>query len=458
MDKVLQGDGSKVLGVQRNTKGKSLKLMDNMLVNKAHLTDNKAPITDSTNFKVIGIDKMELLDTDGQVYELDVDKNGDKENTSKTYLTSKITVKTGMIGPYAFVNKNYQTAHWYNFKVRITWSDSSYEEYLGPEKDEAIWSYTSDYGAGSTLKGYTNDDISVTTKKFYTNGKAYNPKLGGGVQSDAPIDAQNHRVPNSGWNAIRFDLFSDGNIRQPSSNGNNPENGRTYIIGNYWSHEGAGIAITGEDGKTIINKDYVNYGETKGYKGFILWEDGDYTMQNGQTQANYPKTKNPWNPTLKPLDITNNSGKFPNTDWEMKELQNPKLSTATDVLGITFNQYEAGKSYRTLSVSWGDNYVNTRNVKLPNDFKYWDFYSQQLLIQVGGNPDTDINGGTGNTSSQTADSNSNLGCSNEVPRYDCDLPTTNNWRMPNKVSIDVPRLTEGQVQFNVTGISKGTGN
>jgi len=376
---------------------------NNGLPPAAYASDSKAPKEDKKTFDLIGIDKVEWQDNTVYVHDVDKNKNGNKltntfpVTTASAFSGSQSAPSFGLSPILAFNNKTYQTGHWYDFRMKVHWSNGSIEYLEDTSKyPEATWRFRDKQGN-------------------YTYNYGIYPV--GGTNGFFPYNSNDHRLLYEGWNVLRFDMFSEAGVRKPSAQAASQYE-RTFVVAHAWAHSPNSITIAGpsvvEDPK--VTNDYIAY---------INWKDGKGIKQDGTIVG---ANNNPWGGNHGTrTNVTN----LLDTIWH-KEQQ--LLSTpSSGPLQVSFPEFDGTKFHRTISVSWGDTHRT-----LPG-FKYWDYVSGQLDVLFSQNK-------------PIADS-----CNKDVVSMNCPIPTDNNYRFPANDTKVFNRTTEFGIRFNVTGISQGSG-
>ena len=377
---------------------------NNGLPPAAYAGDSKAPQQDKKTFNLIGIDNIIYQDKTVYVHDVDKNKNGNKLTntfpitTASSFSGLRTAPTFGLSPVLAFNNKTYQTGHWYDFRVKVLWSNGT-TQYLQDTSSfpEATWRYRDKKGDYR----YDYGDYPV-----------------GGVNGFFPNNSTDHRILLEGWNVLRFDMFSESGVRKPSSQ-NTGIYQKTYTMVNLWAHSPNSITIAGP---SVVE----NPEETQSYLAYINWKDGKGIKQDGTIVG---ADNNPWGGNHgKRTDVTN----LMDTIWHKEQ---ERLTTPSNgAVRVSFPEFKGNVFHRTISVSWGD----THRV-LPG-FKYWDYFSGQLDVLF-------------NSNKSIPDSCRDI----SVPKMGCPLPIENNYRMPSNDAKMPNRQVELGIRFNVTGISQGSG-
>ncbi|MED4262369.1 hypothetical protein [Priestia aryabhattai] len=378
-------------------------IYNNGLPPASYAGDSKVPQQDKKTFNLIGIEN--IIYQDKTVYVHDIDKNSSGNRLTNTYPVTTASSFSGLrtapnfgLSPVlAFNNKTYQTGHWYDFRIKVLWSNGT-TQYLQDTSSfpEATWRYRD--AKGNYRYDYTDYPV-------------------GGTNGFFPYNSSDHRILLEGWNVLRFDMFSEG-VRKPSSQ-NTGIYQKTYTMVNLWAHSPNSITIAGP---SVVE----NPEETQSYLAYINWKDGKGIKQDGTIVG---ADNNPWGGNHgKRTDGTT----LRDTIWhkEQEQLTTPSNGSVR----VSFPEFKGNVFHRTISVSWGD----THRV-LPG-FKYWDYFSGQLDVLFN------------------SSNNNPPGCEGiSVPKMGCPLPIENNYRMPSN-DLKMPnREVELGIRFNVTGISQGSG-
>lgn len=405
------------------------------------VTDVYAPVTSKVPFRVVGINRIEIWDATNQAHEVDIDASGNRVNGSlANLLASNYTGSTSVshAGNKVMNNRTYQTGHWANFQAVVHW-----DETFGPSTvvstasaQEATWSYMSSDNPGQKVPlGGTASDAT-----YRIDTKGYKV---GGVNTGFPRNANDHRLPNERWNDIRFDYFSEENVRKPGGQVNKVVS-KTFETASLWAHSPEELYIEGPISTTF---DVENE-----YKSHLLWSDGAPTPNQGASK-NLGDNTNPWNQKT-PVDVTD-------SQWSGWYSAEQGALTPSPTVRITFDEYESNNNYRTLRAWWGDEYEGSGTYvgnggTYPNGFTAWDFFFQEIDILVG---EEDASGNP-----IIIDPTTTNNCSMKIPTFGCNIDAlkddgtgNKNYRLPTHVYTDMPRQVEMDLLFNVTGVSKGSG-
>lgn len=405
------------------------------------VTDAYAPVTSKVPFRVIGINRVEVWDVTNQAHEVDINASGSRvSGPLANLLASNYTGSTSVphVGNKAMNGRTYQTGHWANFQAIVYW-----DETFGPSTivdttnaREATWSYMSSENPSQkvALGGTASDAIYRIDNKGYKVG---------GINTSFPRNANDHRLPNEQWNDIRFDYFSEENMRKPGGQVNKMAS-KTFETVSLWAHSPEELYIAGPISTTF---DVENE-----YKSYLLWSDGSPTPNQGASK-NLGDNTNPWNQKT-PVDVTN-------SQWSGWYSAEQGALTPSPTVKITFDEYESNNNYRTLRAWWGDEYEGSGTYvanggTYPNGFTAWDFFFQEIDILVG---EEDASGNP-----IVIDPTTTNNCSMKIPTFGCNIDAlkddgtgNKNYRLPTHAYTDMPRQVEMDLFFNVTGVSKGSG-
>ncbi|GEL07096.1 hypothetical protein [Salisediminibacterium halotolerans] len=374
-----------------------------------YLSDDYAPGVDDVPFNLIGHQDITLTAAPHNSLH-DVDTHGMGQVDATPYEGSSESAPPSdypMSETMAFNNTTYQTGHWYDFAAEVTYDDGGTEVYTNvAERPEISWQSLS----GETFTTDTDYPVAGTNTGF-------------------PDNSIDHRLNQDYWNGVKFDLFSTSDMRTPSGQ-ENYRKGETYEEAFLFSHSPTELLIGGQSVITDIDATY-------DYDAYLQWSDGD-TFNQDDGSVISPDMRNPWGQgDEEPYRITNQT----NTTWAYShdDLVPSDWQGHTNPLQLRFDDFDGDNTHRTLAAEWGDD--ERTESPYGGQYEYWDYLHQEMTIRI---EDED-----GSCSGITS------------PAPNCDLPVdgeqTDNYRMPSNPYTDVMREVEKTHEFDVTGISQGSG-